>query len=109
MAGITLVGVNQLFADLDARAKDIEQRTDEAINQAGETCLAEAKSRARVRTGRMRSEIRHEHTHLSSLVIAPTPYAPYNEFGTVKMSPQPFMRPGHRVGSKQLQQTLRSI
>jgi HK97 gp10 family phage protein len=115
MAGITLIGVNQLFADLDARAKDIEQKTDEAINLAGETCETEAKKRARVSKNpppghtHMRDRIKHTHAHLSSEVESPADYSGFNEFGTVKMSAQPFMRPGFRVSSKKLQQALRSI
>lgn len=115
MPGVTLIGMNQVFAALDMRLAEIEAQTDEAINEAGDACEQEAKKRARVSKNpppghtHMRDLIEHTHAHLSSEVESPADYSIFNEFGTVKMSAQPFMRPGHRVGSKLLLQRLRSI
>lgn len=107
--GVQIIGLSQCLADLDQLGARIEHGTDQAINEAGEECMAGAKSRARVDTGAMRNAIRHEHKKLSSSVISPVDHSVFNEFGTVKMSAQPFMRPSHRIAVMHLQQKLKAL
>lgn len=60
-----------------------------------------ARQHARVDTGRMRDSIRRtEHGESRSVVTAgggDVVYAGFNEFGTIKMSAQPFMRPAAEI------------
>jgi HK97 gp10 family phage protein len=52
-----------------------------------------AKSMARVDTGNMRSSIQGQAGGLTGRVNAGAEYSIYNEYGTSKMSAQPFMTP----------------
>ncbi len=66
-----------------------------------------AKSLVRVRTGFLRSTIYHKATGLVLDFGATADYASYNEFGTWRMLPQPFMRPALDASEQRLLDAIR--
>lgn len=97
----TIEGMDALLAALDAQLARLDQNVDAMIERAGNTAQATAKDHARVDTGTMRDGTIHTHTHLESDVSNAVPHAVFNEFGTYKMSPAPFMLPGYIAGKQQ--------
>jgi len=61
-----------------------------------------AKSLVRVRTGFLRSTICHKASGLVLDFGATADYASYNEFGTSRMLPQPFIRPALDASSQKI-------
>jgi HK97 gp10 family phage protein len=61
--------------------------------RAAKAGSAGAKRRARVRTGEMRNAVKARRIVNGARVMGGTDHDVYNEFGTSKMSAQPFIRP----------------
>lgn len=65
-----------------------------ALEMIGLQCEGYAKLICPVDTGRLRNSITHtQEDKDTELVGSPVEYAPYVEYGTVKMSAQPYLRP----------------
>ena len=82
-----------------ARARDAEL---DALDKMGDFAVMKAQDYATVDTGNMRASITHENvddhterygTSNDKAPIKPVNYAPFVELGTVRMRPQPFIRP----------------
>lgn len=73
------------------------ERLDKIVNDLGEIGYDFATSLCPVRTGYLRSTIKHVHSWMTSIVFVGARYAIFVEFGTYKMSAQPFMRPARYV------------
>jgi HK97 gp10 family phage protein len=72
----------------------VEANADLAVQQTAEDIVREARARAPVRTGYLRSSIGVVSNWGKEADIgAGAPYAPYVEFGTYKMAAQPFLYP----------------
>lgn len=81
-------GIPSLMAYVEANARTAVRRTADEI-------VRDARSRAPVDTGQLRSSIKAvslEHGK-SAEVMADTDYAAFVEFGTYKMAAQPFLTP----------------
>lgn len=109
MADIDVIGLNELLVLLNGAVQDIENEVDGFIHEAGSECQTEAKARARVDTGEMRDKIMVENGHLESTVTAGAAHSVFNEFGTSRMSAQPFMVPGFEIAKNHLIDKLRDL
>lgn len=82
-------------AELRAHADHLEERASAAVRKAALDTMRDAKILAPVDTGNLRNSITTDATPraLRATVEATAEYATYQEFGTWKMAPQPFMGP----------------
>ena len=80
----------------------LEGEIERELDPVGADMEDHARSLVRVRTGFLRSTIYHKATGLVLDFGATADYASYNEFGTWRMLPQPFMRPALDAGSQKI-------
>jgi len=85
----------------------IEHEVETELDPVGADMEDHAKSLVRVRTGFLRSTIYHKATGLVLDFGATADYASYNEFGTSRMSAQPFMRPALDASEQRLLDAIR--
>lgn len=78
-----------------------------ALNATVIVAEGEIKSATPVRTGRLRSSITHEVRDLTGVVGTNVYYAPYVEFGTVKMAPRRMFAVGIERAWPRIQQIWR--
>lgn len=91
--GFLSVSVEVDTAVLDGRLRQMPRRIQAAQRQSAENIVKGAKSRSRVRTGKMRDGWQAEHGQEESVVFNPVDYTIFNEWGTVRMSAQPMLGP----------------
>ena len=87
--------ITALGSRIASVASEVGKDTTKALTESAKNVERGAKSRAPVGpTGNLRDEI-YSATRGGRVaqIIAPTRYAIFNEFGTSKMAPQPFMAP----------------
>lgn len=72
------------------------------IDKAAAVCEAEAKQDCPVDTGNLRGSIHTTKGDLEDIVGTDVEYAPYVEYGTYKMSAQPYMQPGADAARQRL-------
>jgi len=84
----------------------IEHEVETELDPVGADMEDHARSLVRVRTGFLRSTIYHKATGLVLDFGATADYASYNEFGTRRMSPQPFIRPALDAGSQKILEAI---
>lgn len=97
-----VVGLNilpQLAGQLDATVES-------ALDKGTAVTLATSQQMARVDTGRMRSDVTIQRGAGSRVMTWNAGYTGYNEFGTYKMSAQPFVRPGAEAGAAAIEAEL---
>jgi len=80
----------------------IEREVEMELGPVGADMVDIASSLVRVRTGYLRSTIYHKATGLVLDFGATADYASYNEFGTWRMAPQPFIRPALDASSQRI-------
>ena len=85
----------------------LEHEVEVEVDPVGADMEDHAKSLVRVRTGFLRSTIYHKATGLVLDFGATADYASYNEFGTSRMSPQPFIRPALDASEQRLLDAIR--
>lgn len=105
-------GLDALFRQFDVATSKAVKYTEAAMKQTVAKAQATSKGLARVRTGFMRQNINIKPVKSSgSQVIgeyeAMAEYSSYNEYGTFKMSAQPFMRPGVTAATPFFYQTVK--
>jgi HK97 gp10 family phage protein len=64
-----------------------------AVQESGKQLQQAAQAAAPVRTGALRGSIKVTGSGLTATVGTDLRYAPYVEFGTGKMAPEPFLNP----------------
>ena len=69
----------------------------------------EAKTRCPRKTGTLRGSITSKNDNETATVFTNTEYAPYVEYGTVRQSAQPYMRPAIDSNRKRLIEMYRKI
>jgi len=106
---IDVLGIEAACKSIDKQIADLEKRADGVFQKAGELWEKEAKARARVRTGRMKSLIQYVHTGLGGLGISPAWYSPYVEFGTYRNKAYPFVLPAFEIAKRFLWAELRKL
>jgi HK97 gp10 family phage protein len=91
--GIDASEVYHLAADLAAAPAKVEAKSVVAIRKSANQTQRDARRFAPVLTGRLREGIEVHAQGLEAEVVSTAPYSVYNEYGTSKMAPHPFMRP----------------
>lgn len=88
---------------------ELEQAAKAAVIDTALAIEGDAKRKAPVDTGRLRNSITHERSddELSARVGTNVEYAPYQEFGTVRMNAQPFLHPAAEGQRNQFKRRLR--
>ena len=84
------------FEDNSDKVKsELELKVARALEIIGGKCEGYAKGLAPVDTGNLRNSISHSVVEAERAVYVGTnvEYAPYQEYGTVKMASHPFLRP----------------
>jgi HK97 gp10 family phage protein len=94
-------------AKLAAFPGRLEHEVETELDPVGADMEDHARSLVRVRTGFLQSTIYHKATGLVLDFGATADYASYNEFGTSRMSPQPFIRPALDASEQRLLDAIR--
>jgi len=91
----TVIGDEEFNRKIALMAVKAEAGLKNALMEGGAIIETACKEICPVDTGLLRASITHEATDDKTVIIAPhTNYAQYVEFGTSKMSAQPYMKPG---------------
>lgn len=95
---IEFKGVNKLLDEFNVTKKELVPYSIKAMNTSLSRAVEKSKRLARVDTGYMRNniqqdEVKEGHGVVTGRYVARADYSSYNEYGTYKMSAQPFMRP----------------
>lgn len=94
---VKITGDKEIAARLKALAKQSTSALKRAVTQSSIHVEGEAKSRAPVKTGRLRSSITHEiidnESNITGQIGTNVEYAPHVEFGTIKAKAKPFLVP----------------
>ena len=80
----------------------LEHEVETELDPVGADMKDIARSLVRVRTGYLQSTIYYTTNGMVLEFGATADYASYNEFGTWKMSPQPFIRPALDASSQKI-------
>ena len=98
---VTVEGADALAASLDRVGSELDQLQD-AGTKAGQLVRQRAQSNAPVDTGRLARSIRADATGTEVTVGAYTPYAAFQEFGTVYVPASPYLRPALEASQTQV-------
>lgn len=98
--------VRELARDLAAAPGKIQRRAPEAIRTTANAIQRDARRLAPRLTGALRNSIRSDIGALSATIGTDLYYAGYQEFGTSKMSPNPYMRPAFARNIGRLEKEL---
>lgn len=95
MLTVTVDGLNEVEWTFDELNPKISKRVRDVVNEISLNVQRGAKQRCPVDTGRLRSSIHiiFRKDGLGSEVGTDVEYAPYVEFGTKRMSAQPYLFP----------------
>lgn len=107
-------GLDKLFRSFDVSKTKARNETFKAVERTVKKAQSNSKSLAAVDTGYMRDHINTQPTESHGDVItgsyeSEAPYGGYVEFGTRKMSAQPYMRPGTKQAESFFYQELRRL
>lgn len=96
---------------IDKNWKDeVQERINQALLKAGALVEGSAKERCPVDTGTLRNSINYQLMDERTVIIGTNvEYAPYVEYGTVKMSAQPFLHPALEENREKINQLFRGI
>ena len=103
MANVTWAGINELIAQLELTHEGVVDAAAEAMETTLAKTQVRAQSNAPVRTGFLKSNIHVEPVEKKTdqvigTVKSDADYSSFVEFGTFKMSAEPFMRPAFTYG-----------
>lgn len=103
MANVTWSGINDLIAQLGLKHEEVVEVAAKAMETTIAKTQARAQSNAPVRTGFLKSNIHVEPVEKKTdqvigTVKSDADYSSFVEFGTYKMSAEPFMRPAFTYG-----------
>ena len=90
---VTYAGVDELSKKFKASAPLVISWKRQILNDSGRKVVAMAQGRVHVRSGHLRDSIESEVTNDSMQAYSDLEYAPYQEFGTFKLAPAPFLIP----------------
>jgi HK97 gp10 family phage protein len=93
-----------LAGTLQLAAATIDLESAASVTLAAQATEAQAKALVPVRTGDLRDSIHIEGSGLEQEVIADSDHAVYQEFGTSRHGPQPFMYPAGDLGERLLEE-----
>lgn len=101
--------VDAFGAALAAAGARVVPAAGKAVQSTAGAVRATAQAAAPVRLGELRDSIRVLGAGLSAVVEATAPHAPYVEYGTSRMAPQPFMAPAADTGEAALASALEAV
>ena len=88
------VEIQVIHDGLSKLSSKLRKEASKAVKSAADEGSKIAKQFAPVDTGELQSEIhREDEDELTSSTVSSVPHSIFNEFGTVKMSPNPYMTP----------------
>lgn len=99
---IDMSEVVKLARDLGLAAQLMPLATEEALNKAGEMVQTEARSAAPVLTGALRDSVYLHRSKLTRRIGTPLIYGLFQEFGTSKMAPHPWLFDAGEKGREEL-------
>lgn len=99
--------ISQLVAELAGAAATIGVRSEAAVAKVAQDTAATARELAPVDTGALRDSIEATHEGSGAYDVGPSvSYAPFVEFGTSVMGPQPFMGPAADAHEAELEAAI---
>ena len=111
MADFKTKGFKEFARKINKLKGDIRKRAVRAVTSAVINVEREAKKAVAVDTGRLRSSIRFDirDDGLTGEVFTDVFYAPFIEFGTVKMRARPFLFPAFQKAQVQLIEDMKAL
>jgi len=100
------VHAEEVLAKLAKASQEMKRMVAEELDSTGVEMEGQAREIVPVRTGYLRSTIYHQVSDLTLELGASADYAPFVEFGTSRMSAQPFIRPAFDAGQQKLFEAL---
>ena len=97
------IEIQVVFNHFGTYAGSFDAMVNRVLDAGVKTTLATSQGLARVDTGRMRSDVTISGGGDSRTMTWNAEYTGFNEFGTYKMSAQPFVRPGADAGLAAMQ------
>ena len=105
MLSVNIIGTNKIQNSL--KNKVTPEKLEQQLEQTAIQIRDLAKQLAPVDSGTLRNSITHwKPAPLTRNIGTSVEYAPYQEFGTRKMMPHPFLRPALLVYQHQIIKTL---
>jgi HK97 gp10 family phage protein len=102
--------IGAIFSAIDAYVAGLEDKVDQAIQNAGIVCEGSTKQRCPVQTGRLRSSYKYTNQgKMECTVDTNVFYAQFVELGTSRARAQPHLFPGFQDGVKALEDDLKSL
>lgn len=109
MSSLDISGIDTVLINVDYIVDKYEKDIKKVFRATGKLWVKEAKSRARVRTGRMKASIQFVATDMGGLGIVPVWYSVYIEFGTRRSSAYPFALPAFEIAKRYLWEELKKL
>jgi HK97 gp10 family phage protein len=109
MSSLDISGIDTVLANVDYIVDKYDKDIKKVFQETGKLWVREAKSRARVRTGRMRASVQFIATEYGGLGIVPVNYARWVEFGTRRSRAYPFALPAFAIAKRYLWTELRKL
>jgi HK97 gp10 family phage protein len=107
---ISIGNYSTVSGQLKGKIANFATKVGNSVQGAGIDCEGNAKQRCPVDTGRLRSSIAYTKINqLSCRVGTNVKYAPYVEFGTYKMHPQPYLFPAYLAAKQGLLTELKAM
>lgn len=101
--------VSRFAVDLGKAAAEVRPKTAKIVAKAAQDIEARGKQNAPVDTGTLRNSITATVRDLSAEIGPTANYGAYVEYGTSRMSPQPFMGPAADVVEPGFEQALEDL
>lgn len=111
MITMEVKGVEGIVNKLSKMNIIVQTETKIALKEAGMKIQADAKRNVLVDTGRLKNSITTEVWNNGYTITVGTSvkYAPYVEYGTMKWSGKPFLRPAYKSNTENIQKELKKI
>lgn len=105
---IEITGVKELQAKFERMSFNLVTAVSRAMDEGEKIVETSAKSKVRVKTGNLKNSIEEKNRSLTSTTISidigtDVDYAAHQEYGTRKLSAQPFLRPALDENSNAIQ------
>lgn len=100
---LTVRGLDGLLGGLAATGQRVSRDAADIVQRGGSRYQSRAKYHAPVLTGRLRGDIRIQSGgELTVTVTSHAPYSGFQEFGTSRCSPQPYMGPAEKATTPEI-------
>lgn len=103
---VRITGVDELLRKVDRASKNVPEAARRGCLRGAVVIEGAAKGHAPVKTGMLRNSIKSEPIPLGAQVGPHVEYAAYQEYGTMYMPAQPYMRPAVEEKRKEVQRVV---